>query len=98
MATRWERVADLRRRVVEGPGRLDPAVRRAAFTGDPVPEPVAAFVDKVRHHAYKVTDTDVEMLHRAGFGDDEVFELTVSTALGAGLSRLDRARAVLDGS
>jgi hypothetical protein len=46
----------------------------------------------VRRHAYKVTDADVDALHTAGWSDDAIFELTVATALGAALSRRDRAR------
>lgn len=89
----YERLLDkLRRRVVDGRGRLDSAVRRAAFAGEAVPADVAAFVDKVRRNAYKVVDGDVGSLLAAGHSADEIFELTVATALGAGLSRLDAAR------
>lgn len=89
----YERLLDkLRRRAVDGRGRLDSAVRRAAFAGEAVPADVAAFVDKVRRNAYKVVDGDVGSLLAAGHSADEIFELTVATALGAGLSRLDAAR------
>lgn len=78
--------------VVDGPGTLSPAVRRAAFGAGEVPADAAAYVDKVRRHAYKVTDADVDALRQAGWSDDAIFELTVATALGAALSRRDRAR------
>ncbi len=81
-------IAAMRERVLDGPGVVDKAVRRAACNGDPVPDDVAAYVDKVRRHAYKVTDDEVEAL-RATHSTDEIYELTVATALGAGLSRLD---------
>lgn len=82
----------LRQRVVDGSGELDRGVRAAAFRGEAVPEAAAVYVDKVRRHAYKVSDGDVEALRAAGWTEDAIFELTVATALGAALSRLDRAR------
>ena len=36
-----------------------------------------------------ITDADVEALKAAGHSEDEIFEQTVSAAVGAGLSRLD---------
>lgn len=79
------RVADC---VLSGPGHLDASLRQAAAAGGPVPEPLAAFVDKVRRHAYRVTDEDIEALHRAGYSDDQIFEAAVSAAVGAGMLRL----------
>ena len=46
--------------------------------------------------AYTVTDADVEALKAAGHSEDEIFEQTVSAAVGAGLLRL-RRRAGGDG-
>ena len=54
-----------------------------------VPATLAKYVGKVRDHAYKVIEADVAGMRMAGFSDDEVFELTVATALGVGLFRLD---------
>ena len=55
----------------------------------PAPPEFAEYLEKVRLHAYKVTDRDVEELKRAGFGEDEIFEHTVSAAVAAGLERLE---------
>lgn len=63
--------------------------------GAGVPEPVMAFVDKVARHAYRVTDEDVEALRAAGYGEDAIFEITVSAALGAGCVRLERGLSAL---
>lgn len=82
-------IGRLRDRVMNGPGRLDAAVRQAAYLGEAVPPAMAPYVDKVRDHAYKVVDADVDQMRTAGCSDDEVFEVTVATALGAGLSRLE---------
>lgn len=51
---------------------------------------VGKYVDKIAMHAYRVTDTDVESLRRAGFSEDAIFEITLSAALGAGIARLER--------
>lgn len=47
------------------------------------------YVQKVARYAYKVTDEDVEALLQAGYSEDQIFELTISAALGAGISRRD---------
>jgi alkylhydroperoxidase family enzyme len=54
-----------------------------------VPNDLATYVDKVAKHAYKVTDEDVEGLKAAGYCEDEIFEITVAAALGAGLRRYE---------
>ena len=87
----------MRQQVVDGPGELDRQVRRAAFAGEEVPTDASTYVDKVRHHAYKVTDDDVEALRSAGWTEEAIFELTVSTALGAALSRRELARRAMGG-
>ena len=90
-----DQLRDLRDRVVDGPGELSSVVRRAAASGSDVPPVAQAYADKVRRHAYKVVDRDVEELKAAGWSEDAIFELTVATALGAGLSRLEHAYRVL---
>jgi len=64
-------------------------LREAAQPERPVPPEFATYLEKVRQHAYKVTDRDVEALKGASFSEDEIFEQTVSTAVAAGLERLD---------
>jgi alkylhydroperoxidase family enzyme len=53
------------------------------------------YLDKVRRHAYRVTDADVEALRAHGFSEDEIFEQTVSVAVAEGLSRLGAALEVI---
>ena len=65
------------------------ALREAAQPDRPVPPDFAAYVEKVRTRAYTVTDAEVEALKAAGHTEDEIFEQTVSAAVGAGLLRLD---------
>jgi alkylhydroperoxidase family enzyme len=88
-------LAELRHHVVDGPGELDRRVREAAFAGERVPDEASSYVDKVRRHAYKVTDEDVGALRSAGWSEEAIFELTVATALGAALSRRKIARTAM---
>jgi alkylhydroperoxidase family enzyme len=82
--------------VLAGPGMLDPRVRRAAAERAEVPEALRGYLDKVARHAYKVTDEDVEALRAAGYSEDQIFEATVSCALGACLRRLEAGLSAID--
>ena len=64
-------------------------LRDAARPDREAPPEFAAYLEKVRLHAYKVTDADVQQLKDAGFSEDEIFEHTVSAAVAAGLERLE---------
>jgi alkylhydroperoxidase family enzyme len=64
-------------------------LRDAAQPDRPVPEAAEGYAATVRQHAYRVTDGQVEAVRAAGLSEDEVFELTVAAAVGAGLDRLD---------
>lgn len=83
--------ASLRDRVLEmvlqSPGESDPAIRRAAAEGAGVPSDLKILVDKIHRHAYKVTDEDIARA-QVKYGDDQMFEIVVSAALGASRQRL----------
>jgi alkylhydroperoxidase family enzyme len=64
-------------------------VRAAAAPERAAPVELWGYLEKVRLHAYMVTDLDVGELKAAGFSEDEIFEHTVSAAVAAGLERLD---------
>ena len=64
-------------------------LRTAARPERPAPAELTQYLEKVRLHAYEVTDSDVQRLKDAGFTEDEIFEHTVSAAVAAGLERLD---------
>ncbi|HEY2853307.1 MAG TPA: hypothetical protein VGJ18_10700 [Gemmatimonadaceae bacterium] len=74
-------------RVLDGPGETAPALRHAAAEGRGLPADLQPLVDKIHRHAYKVTDGDVATL-QATYGDDKMFEVVVSAALGASRERL----------
>jgi alkylhydroperoxidase family enzyme len=85
-----KKLALLRKSVLSEPGTLDSEVRRAICDGLELPDPLGAYVEKVAEHAHAVSDDDIAELHSAGYTDDQIFEATVSAALGAGLLRLER--------
>ena len=74
------------------PTRYDELIERLRKAARPerhAPPEFAAYLEKVRLHAYRVTDEDVQALKNAGFTEDQIFEHTVSVATAAGLERLE---------
>jgi alkylhydroperoxidase family enzyme len=71
------------------------ALRHAARPERPAPAELHSYLEKVRLHAYQVTDSDIERVKAAGFSEDEIFEHTVAAAVAAGLERLDAGLAAL---
>jgi hypothetical protein len=80
---------------LEGAGESDPAIRRAAAKGTGVPGDLETLVSKIHHHPYRVTDEDVAAL-QPKYGDDQLFEIIVSAALGAAHQRLDAGLRALE--
>jgi hypothetical protein len=83
------------RSVLDGDGESDPTIRKAAAEGSGVPADLQVLVDKIHRHAYKVTDDDIAQL-QAKYGDDRMFEIVVSAALGASRRRLLAGLEALD--
>jgi hypothetical protein len=104
-------VERVRQTVLAGPGATEPPLRQAieqraaSASGRPgqlaeagkIPDDLSGFVDRVASAAWRVTDDDVEDLLGAGYTQDEVFEITVSAAMGAAHGRLERGLAALRG-
>ena len=88
-------VERVRRAVVEWPGELPRDLRKALVSGEPAPPPFETYVEKVRRHAYRVTDAEVAALVDAT-SEDAVFEATVATAVGEGLRRLEAGLAAIE--
>ncbi len=63
------------------------AALKAASGTPPRHEKLNPFVEKVKAHAYRVTDEDIDELLAAGLTQDEVFHATTHAALEAGLER-----------
>jgi alkylhydroperoxidase family enzyme len=90
-------VSDLRESVFDGPGRVDPEVRRSAATGQSLAEPWLSYTKQVRDEPATVTSSDIESLKAAGHSEDEIFEITVAAAVGASLRPLDAGLKALRG-
>lgn len=73
--------------VLDGAAESDSSIRNAVANQDNVPPDLRTLVGKIHRHAYKVTDEDMAPL-QAKYGDDRMFEIVVSSALGASRERL----------
>jgi alkylhydroperoxidase family enzyme len=107
------RYTDLSQHLIDSilttPGETDPTLRRAIeeqsaqwSSSSPrqieqVPPELVTYVKKVALYAYKTTDEDVEALRKAGYDEDAIFEITLSAALGAGMTRLEHGLVALKG-
>ena len=85
----------LRSAVVSGAGSLPSDVRQTIIEGAEVTGQLGVFVQKVAGHAFTVNDDDIAELHRAHYTDDQIFEAAVTSAVGAGLFRLECVLAAL---
>jgi hypothetical protein len=81
--------------VLHAPAKLSATVRRIVLEGGDAGVDTTAYLDKVRRHAYRITDEDVDALRAAGWSEETIYELTVAAALGQGLKRLDLGLAAL---
>src|SRR5438034_7801380 len=86
--------AATRAAAIDAQGSTDNAVRRQVASGAPPPE-LAVLVQKIRDHAYRVTDADLDAL-RARYTEDQLFEVIVAAALGAAEDRLKAALAAVE--
>jgi hypothetical protein len=86
--------ANLRHAVLDAPARTDPALRSAAATGAPMPEPWQSYTATVRDASHRITDSDVDRL-TAEHPEDEIFELTTAAAVGAALRSFDAGHKAL---
>ena len=72
--------------LLRGPAATPPGLRQAVARGEPPPE-LSALVEKIRRHAYQVTDSDLDAL-RGRYTEDQLFEIVVAAAFGAARERL----------
>lgn len=92
-----DRVAALRFAVLESDAMTAPALRRTAAVGDDLAAPMGPYLAKVREACFRISDADVADLRTGGYGEEEIFELTVAAALGAALRRRDAGMAAFLG-
>lgn len=85
----------LRRRVLEGPGETDPALRRrvaARASGGPsIESPYDDLAHQIGKAAHRTTDAQVASVLAAAGSEKATFELIVAAATGAGLRRWQQA-------
>ena len=86
-----EEMEDSQRRLYENAQRLEATGRDVRARS----EDLRALVDKVHHHAYRVTDDDVARLQPT-YGDDRLFEIVVAATVGAARARLLAGLAALE--
>jgi alkylhydroperoxidase family enzyme len=89
-------LAATRLAVLDGPGVTDSAVRRQVASAQPPPA-LAVLVGKIRNHADRITDDDLDVL-RPHYTEDQLFEIIVAAALGAAEDRLKSALAAVEGA
>jgi hypothetical protein len=81
--------------VLDGPAHSDSTLRHAAARNSDLPNDLQYLVAKIHAHAYRVTDDDVARAQKA-YGDDKLFEVIVSAAMGASKQRLDAGLRALE--
>lgn len=81
--------------VLKGKGYSTPQDRKAAFDNENVQQPLQSLIEKVAHQAFKITDQDIEKPKRAGFSEDQLFELIVCAAVGQASRQYDSGLAAL---
>lgn len=60
-----------------------------------MPEELRSLVEKIHRHAYRITDEEIAELQRK-YGDDRLFEIIVSAAVGASRKRLEAGLRALE--
>ena len=101
-------IENIKSATLAGEGSTDPILRQAvaAYSKNAtptylpldgrIPTTLLPYLNKVGQHAYKIMDKDVEHLKELAYTEDEIFELTLAAAFGAGLARLESGLALLD--
>lgn len=84
-------IGAVRRAASEASGVVEPALRRAVYDAAEPPPPLGAYLDKVRHQAWTITDEDIGALRATGYSEDAILELTIAAAAGAAGRRYDAA-------
>jgi hypothetical protein len=78
----WEQLTEA---ILATPGELSEETRRAIAHGEDPPA-LALLLDKVRRHAFRIVDRDVE-----GLDPDVVIEASLAAALGVALEERRKA-------
>src|SRR2546427_12973283 len=87
--------------LLASPGATEPSLRRlvlersrearahAPAAAADLPLALADFLDKLAERPWTICDADFTRLRAAGYSDDQLYELTLASSIGAGLRRFD---------
>jgi hypothetical protein len=81
--------------VLEGEGQAPRTLRRAAFEGAGLAEPLRTLIHKVAARAYTATDDDIAAAKASGLSEGQIFEIVVCAAIGQSARQHDAALAAL---
>jgi len=71
-------------------------LERTRFGAGQPPENLRQLVDKIAEQPWTVSDDDFACLRAAGYSEDDIYEVTLAAALGAGLQRFDAGLRALE--
>ena len=80
--------------LLRGDASTPAPLRHSVARGAPPPD-LATLVQKIREHAYRVADEDLDVL-RGRYSEDQLFEIVVAAAFGAAEERLAAGLRALD--
>ena len=85
------------------PGTTDPLLRTAVFEharlgAGEVPESLKSFMQKIMERPWSINNEDFAQLGKAGYTEDQIYELLVAAATGAGVRRFDAAVRAIEGA
>ncbi len=83
-------------RILDGDGEATNGQRRAAFDNTGLAEPLRTLLDKIAHHAYRVTGGDIAAVRASGLTEDQIFELVVCAAVGQATRQYQSGLAALE--
>ena len=100
-------VQDMIEALFDSPGKSDPSLLRAVFERTragawevPATQPGALklreLVEKIDERPWTVSDEDLSSLLHDGYCEDQIFELTVASAAGAGVRRFEAGLRALE--
>jgi hypothetical protein len=83
-------------RILQGPGDTTADQRARAFDNAGVDPALEALLGKVATSPARITDADLDAAGAAGFGEDQLFELVIASAVGQSTRMYDAAFAALE--
>jgi len=86
---------NLLNRILKGKGDSSQEQRQTAFNNTGLLEPLSTLINKVAHHAYKVTDSDINAVKNTAVSEDQLFELIICAAVGQASRQYESGLAAL---